>query len=160
MTNFCTNLHTLEHTQQLAKKIARVIIPNFTISLKGNLGAGKTTLVREILRALGETGAVKSPTFTLVEPYVVNGLNIHHFDLYRFNDPEEWISSGFDEYFGPNNICFIEWAEKAEGLIPSIDWEISLELLPKDDDLRKLTIRSLTPKGIQCLTQLMTNAAV
>lgn len=126
-------LKDLLATENLAKLIARVIVPEFVVTLNGELGAGKTTLVRSALLALGVTGSVKSPTFTIVEPYQVNNLNIYHFDLYRFNDPEEWFYSGFDEYFGNNSICFIEWAEKAVGLIPVIDWQIKLKVLSSLD---------------------------
>ena len=89
-------LNDLETTQRLAKGIAQVIVPNFVVSLSGNLGAGKTTLTREVLRNLGITGSIKSPTFTLVEPYQLPDYTLYHFDLYRFSDPEEWFDAGFD----------------------------------------------------------------
>ena len=93
------NLESLNATENLATKIAQVIVPNFIVSLSGNLGAGKTTLTRAILRAIGITGSIKSPTFTLVEPYQLESYVVYHFDLYRFRDPEEWFDAGFDEYF-------------------------------------------------------------
>lgn len=152
------NLSSLEATAYLAKSVAESIVSNFVITLNGNLGAGKTTLTREVLRAYGITGSIKSPTFTLVEPYTVNGLNIYHFDLYRFSDPEEWFEAGFDEYFVRDHICFIEWAEKAEGLIPRIDWEISIQAISENE--RILNVNALTDKGDKCLRNLIVNAAI
>lgn len=144
-------------TQQLAVDIASTIVPNFVLSLNGTLGAGKTTLVREVLYALGVTGSVKSPTFTLVEPYSLPICDIYHFDLYRFSDPEEWFDLGFDEYFNGKFIAFIEWAEKATGLIPQIDWQIDIEF--DETNERILTISSLTVLGEECLTRLISNVA-
>ena len=145
-------LQSLTITEKLAKSIARVIIPGFVVSLNGNLGAGKTTLVRGILHSMGVSGNVKSPTFTLVEPYTINNLNIFHFDLYRFADPEEWFELGFDEYFTYNSICFIEWAERASGLIPHIDWTINLTMR---GDIHNCQIIANTGKGRSCLQALM-----
>lgn len=140
-------------TQDLAKKLAPVIVPDLVLTLNGNLGAGKTTLTREILFAMGVTGRVKSPTFTLVEPYEVNNVEVYHFDLYRFDNPEEWLDAGFDEYFNSNSICFIEWAEKAENLIPQIDLVIDIEIISPES--RKITITSQNNKGDACLNQLI-----
>ncbi len=142
-------------THAIAQKVATSIVPNFVITLTGNLGAGKTTFTREVLRALGVNGIIKSPTFTLVEPYQVNQLQILHFDLYRFNDPEEWFDAGFDEYFQDEPICFIEWAEKANALIPKIDWAISIEIIA--NDMRKLTVTALSNIGEECLKNLTIN---
>jgi tRNA threonylcarbamoyladenosine biosynthesis protein TsaE len=145
-------LNTLPATQKLAKSIARIITPGFIVSLNGNLGAGKTTLVRNILQSMGITDNVKSPTFTLVEPYKINELNVFHFDLYRFTEPEEWFELGFDEYFTPNSICFIEWADRATGLIPNIDWAINLTM---QGDIHYCQIIANTGKGYSCLQALM-----
>jgi tRNA threonylcarbamoyladenosine biosynthesis protein TsaE len=128
-------LNNLSATKKIATKIADVIIPHkFIIGLSGDLGAGKTTLVREILHSMGVTDRVKSPTFTYVEPYSIfydndkykQNIKIYHFDLYRFNDVEDWFNLGFDEYFMEPSICFIEWYENANGLLPNIDWKINL----------------------------------
>ena len=150
-------LNDLETTQRLAKGIAQVIVPNFVVSLSGNLGAGKTTLTREVLRNLGITGSIKSPTFTLVEPYQLPDYTLYHFDLYRFSDPEEWFDAGFDEYFLVPQVSFIEWAEKAQGLIPQIDWQITISF---KHNLRELIIDSLTLTGDTCLTKLINSDVI
>lgn len=96
--------------------------------LSGDLGAGKTTLARGLLRALGWAGRVKSPTYALVEIYAISKLNLYHFDFYRFKDREEWVSSGFREHFNPESLCIVEWPEKAGGLLPPPDLHVTLEM--------------------------------
>lgn len=150
-------LNDLTSTNKLAKLIAQIITSNFVVTLSGNLGAGKTTLTREILRNLGVTGSIKSPTFTLVEPYQLADYTLYHFDLYRFSDPEEWFDAGFDEYFTADHVSFIEWAEKAQGLIPQIDWQINIDF---QHDIRELTIDSLTLTGDTCLTKLINSDVI
>ena len=97
------------------------------LHLRGELGAGKTTLVRGLLRALGYPGRVKSPTYTLVEPYTDLRLNLYHFDFYRFKDRTEWLSSGFREHFNADSLCVVEWPERAGDLIASPDLDIHLQ---------------------------------
>jgi len=121
--------------------LGKVIIPNLTIYLHGDLGAGKTTLVRGLLHGLGFTGKVKSPTYTLVEPYEnieaqQGALNLYHFDLYRFNDEEEWESAGFRDYFNAASVCLIEWPEKAEHILPTPDIDVYFEIKPDGRNVR------------------------
>jgi len=170
------SMNNLQATEQFAELIAGVIVPDhtrkvagndvrqaFVVTLNGELGAGKTTLVRGVLLALLVPGIIKSPTFTLVEPYVVDGLNIYHFDLYRLNDPDEWFALGFDEYFGPDTVCFIEWAENAGMLIPQIDWQIDVHMPDgneeSDTDKRNICVTSKSVMGDQCLKLLIQRAA-
>ncbi len=96
------------------------------LHLSGDLGSGKTTLVRGLLRGLGYPGRVKSPSYTLLELYAVSSLNLYHFDFYRFKDQSEWLSSGFREYFGRDAFCVVEWPERAGSLISTPDLEVHL----------------------------------
>ncbi|WP_036265387.1 tRNA (adenosine(37)-N6)-threonylcarbamoyltransferase complex ATPase subunit type 1 TsaE [Methylobacillus glycogenes] len=147
-------------TLALGAHLAQVLVPGINIYLHGNLGAGKTTLVRGLLHALGHQGKVKSPTYTLVEPYVVASddnaaLNLYHFDLYRFIDPEEWEAAGFRDYFNPQSICLVEWPEKAHGLLPAADLDIHIGLSPSPQTAgRQVSISANTASGKQCLAKL------
>ena len=115
-------------TLALGAALAMGAQPGRVLFLSGDLGAGKTTLVRGLLRALGWTGRVKSPTYALVELYTISRLNLYHFDFYRFKDREEWVSSGFREHFNPESLCIVEWPEMAEGLLALPDLHITLEI--------------------------------
>jgi tRNA threonylcarbamoyladenosine biosynthesis protein TsaE len=145
-------LNNIEQTIALAQKIAPIITSPFVITFNGGLGAGKTTIIRYILQAMGVTETIKSPTYTLVESYTYNQIELHHFDLYRFNDPDEWFDSGFDEYFNANSICFIEWPTKAPQLTIHTDWAIDITIT--NTQHRILNITALSPKGKICLDQL------
>lgn len=125
---YTITVNSLADTQKLAINIAKVLQPNLTICLNGELGAGKTTLIRRLLIALGINGTIKSPTFTLVEPYRHNQLDIFHFDLYRLDSASEWLEMGFNDYFTNTSIRLIEWAEKASPFIPAIDVSINIML--------------------------------
>lgn len=114
------------------------------IALHGNLGGGKTTLCRGLIRALGHTGAVKSPTFTLVEPYEVGGTRVLHYDLYRLSDPEEVEYLGMRDFLDGRTLTLIEWPEKAGGFLPPPDLELYLEVIPEG---RRLRWQALTPHG-------------
>jgi len=111
---------------QLGGKIAKQFPKGGIVLLKGDLGAGKTTLVRGLLRHLGFQGTVKSPTYTLVEPYQINGRNIYHFDLYRLGDPEELEYMGGRDYWNSDALCLIEWPEKALGYLPEANLILTL----------------------------------
>jgi len=121
------------------------------IALEGDLGAGKTTLVRGLLRQLGVGGAVKSPTFALLEPYVVSSLHLYHFDFYRFKTPREFLDGGFAEYFGPGTVCLVEWPERAQPYLPQVDLHIGLRVLETG---RSAQLVSGSPMGKQCLERL------
>ena len=135
-------------TQALGKKIAAALKPNLIIFLNGNLGAGKTSLVRGILHGLGHQHAVKSPTYNLVEIYKISRLYLYHFDFYRFNDPYEWEEAGFRDYFNEDSVCLIEWPEKAAGLLPAADLQINFQMLESG---RNISILADTDAGEQCL---------
>ncbi len=138
-------------TLQLGSLLARAIQPGMTIYLEGDLGAGKTTLTRGILRGLDFTGRVKSPTYTLVESYALSNLYLYHFDLYRFADPAEWEDAGFRDYFNPQSVCMIEWADKAEGFLPPPDWIIFLD---SEGMGRRIRIETRSKLGTLCATSI------
>ena len=138
-------------TRALGARLAPLMRSGLVIFLQGDLGAGKTTLARALIQALGYEGRVKSPTYALVELYKVSSLCLYHFDFYRFNDPREWIDAGFRECFNAENICLVEWPEKAEGLLPMPDLTI---LLSHADSGRRVQIRADTEAGRSCLQRL------
>lgn len=150
--NLISEAATLGAGADFAKKAQSGLV----VYLHGDLGAGKTTFVRGFLRALGHVGKVKSPTYTLVEPYSVADFNIYHFDLYRFIDEEEWESAGFRDYFNPSSICFVEWPEKAENLLPTPDIDIYLQ---PDNDGRTLKLFAHSDLGKQILQKNEFNIA-
>lgn len=135
-------------TLALGAALARGLEPGLVVFLHGELGAGKTTLVRGALRGLGYAGRVKSPTYTLVELYEVSRLNLHHFDFYRFHDPREWSEAGFRDTFDGLRVSLVEWPERAEGLLPPPDVEITLHI---QDSGRLATIAARTPAGQRCI---------
>ena len=138
-------------TTDFSAQLARVLQPGLVIYLRGDLGAGTTTLVRGMLRALGYDGRVKSPTYTLIEQYDLAELKLRHFDLYRFRDAEEWDAAGFRDEFNGRNICVVEWPEQAEGLLPTADLEIVFTINP---DGRTLDVYAHTDTGKQCLNRI------
>lgn len=132
-------------------------LPQGVLLLSGGLGAGKTTLCRGILRSFGHIGAVKSPTYTLVEPYQVGERSIYHFDLYRLGDPEELEYMGIRDYFDPDNLCIVEWPEKGEGVLPEGDLRVEIEVA---DDRRNLTIIALSTTGQKALDALKSGTLI
>ena len=148
-------------TLALGKEIGEILSPGLIIFLQGNLGAGKTTLARGILRGQGYEGKVKSPTYNLVEHYKSSRLYLYHFDFYRFRDPEEWQDAGFRDYFDGAAVCLVEWPEKAAGLLPEADLEVAIALpngpdgrSNEQDGGRDITITATSAAGESCLTAL------
>ena len=138
-------------TLAYGNRLAQVLEPGLFVALCGNLGSGKTTLTRGILRGLGYPGKVKSPTYTLVELYNLTKLDLYHFDFYRFNDPQEWLDAGFRDYFDHGNICLVEWPERARDLLPVPDLKIALSM---EGDGRRIGIAAETEHGKRCLDRL------
>jgi tRNA threonylcarbamoyladenosine biosynthesis protein TsaE len=145
------NLADEAATLSLGDRLSRTLRAGQSIYLHGDLGAGKTTLVRGLLHGMGHVGKVKSPTYTLVEPYVISGLSLYHFDLYRFNDPEEWDAAGFRDYFNATTVCLVEWPEKARELLP--DPDIDIVLTPMGEG-RQVRLTANTASGEQTLDAL------
>ena len=137
-------------TQAFAQHLAaQAGLRNAFVSLHGSLGAGKTTLVRHLLRALGVQGRVKSPTYAVVEPYSLPGLDIWHFDFYRFSDPREWEDAGFRDLFASPGLKLAEWPDKATGVLPPPDLEIRLAVNP--DQSRTVALQAQSALGIALL---------
>lgn len=157
--DFTLDLANEAATLSFGVALAKAIEPNLTIYLHGDLGAGKTTLARGLLNGLGFVGKVKSPTYTLVEPYevVLNQnelLNLYHFDLYRFNDEEEWESAGFRDYFNATSVCLIEWPEKASHVLPTPDIDVCFNIKTVG---RSVQVLAHTLRGQRCVQKLKLN---
>lgn len=141
-------------TEQLGRELAKQVAASgqgLTVFLNGDLGMGKTTLSRGVMRGLGHEGAVKSPTYTLVEPYEDLRPVAYHFDLYRLGDPEELEYMGIRDYFTGQSLCLIEWPERGKGLLPEADLEIRLE---REGEGRSAMIRAGSAQGAALLNQL------
>lgn len=141
-------LEDAEATLAAGAALAPALTGGMVVTLSGELGAGKTTLVRGALRRLGWGGAVKSPSYTLVEHYAISSLYFYHFDFYRFNDPEEWESTGFAEYFQPTTVCLIEWPERVAPRLPVVDLALALTVRGSG---RSLHLAARTAAGKACL---------
>jgi len=135
-------------TLAFGARLARELAPGLTFYLEGDLGAGKTTLVRGLLRALGHGGRVKSPTYTLAETYSLPAFELYHFDLYRLHDPREWLDAGFRDVSGGQVVSLIEWPEKAAGWLPPPDVVVRLRI---DDDSRDAECEAASPRGARYL---------
>ena len=128
---------------------ARPALREAFVELHGPLGAGKTTFVRHLLRALGVQGRIKSPTYAVVEPYELPGLAISHFDFYRFDDPREWEDAGFRDVFAAPGLKIAEWPEKAAAVLPVPDLRLVIEVA--DDEARQVRLEACTLRGLELL---------
>ncbi len=142
-------------TQAFAQRLASLpALRESFISLQGDLGVGKTALVRHLLRACGVSGRIKSPTYALVESYELDDWAIWHFDFYRFVDANEWIEAGFRDVFTSPGLKLVEWPEKAGLLLPEPDLELHLQM--QDGERRAVELVARTPRGLQMLSALST----
>jgi len=138
-------------TQDFAQMLAtQPALRQAFIELRGNLGAGKTTLVRHLLRALGVLGRIKSPTYAVVEPYELPDLAVWHFDFYRFTDPQEWEDAGFRDIFASPGLKLAEWPDKVTGQLPLADLVVQLEAL--DESSRQVTLTAQSPDGLTLIS--------
>jgi tRNA threonylcarbamoyladenosine biosynthesis protein TsaE len=143
-------------TLRLGEALAAGAGPGRVLFISGDLGAGKTTLVRGLLRGLGHAGRAKSPTYALVEPYSFSSLDLYHFDFYRFKDRSEWLNSGFREHFNPGSLCVVEWPEKAGDLLSPPDLHITLEF---DGQARRARLEARSDAGRLWLSDLQSRAS-
>ncbi|MBC7183261.1 MAG: tRNA (adenosine(37)-N6)-threonylcarbamoyltransferase complex ATPase subunit type 1 TsaE [Marinobacter sp.] len=149
--------HFLENeaaTEQFGRELAKCVAASgkgLIVYLDGDLGMGKTTVSRGVMRGLGHEGAVKSPTYTLVEPYEDLQPSAYHFDLYRLGDAEELEYMGIRDYFAGDNLCLIEWPERGKGILPDPDLEIHLEV---QDEGRSVLMTARSSRGAQLLSEL------
>ena len=143
-----------EKTVEFGQLLAKCLPSKGLIFLQGNLGAGKTTLIGSVIKAMGHKGSTKSPTYTIVEPYLINSENrqkIYHFDLYRLADPEELEYIGIRDYIDEDALCFVEWPDKGKGFLPLPDMIISLEY---QNEARKIALEVITQKWLSEFRQL------
>ena len=147
-------MYLLKDEQQsvaFGEALSKVLARGGIVYLRGTLGAGKTTTTRGILRGFGHQGAVKSPTYTLVEPYEFADRKVFHFDLYRLGDPEELEYMGIRDYFTESNVCIVEWPSKGEGFLPAADLEVIFEVC---DQGRLATVKAISQRGQTLLGDL------
>ncbi len=140
-------------TEAAGARLARHLRAGMVVTLAGDLGTGKTTLVRGCLRALGWQGPVKSPTYALVEHYPFSSLYFYHFDFYRFADPSEWETAGLADCFRDDSVCVVEWPERVGALLPVPDLSLTLAHCP-DGRGRDLVLHASTERGERCLNAI------
>jgi tRNA threonylcarbamoyladenosine biosynthesis protein TsaE len=139
---------------ELAAELAAIVPAGTVIYLIGSLGAGKTTFTRGYLYALHYQGKVKSPTYTLVEPYQTEKYDVFHFDLYRLNVPEELINLGIEDYFQPAAVCLVEWPDKGAPYLPPPDLTANFDIMTDKKDVRSVRLHACTLKGEEILARL------
>jgi tRNA threonylcarbamoyladenosine biosynthesis protein TsaE len=144
------HLADAQATERVGASLAAELRGGMVVTLHGDLGAGKTTLVRGVLRALGWREPVKSPTYTLVEIYRFSSLYFYHFDFYRFNDPGEWETAGLADYFRDDATCMVEWPERVRGVLPPPDAAITLAHRASGAAGRDLSVNAQSPAGERC----------
>ena len=167
-TQYCRQeADTTALAQKLALSLSHLFLENrsthLNISLEGDLGAGKTAFARHLIQALGYEGRVKSPTYTLCEPYPIQlkggnpsntaGITAHHFDLYRMRDPLEWQEAGFAEHFDEPGFCLVEWPEKAEGTLPAFDLQVQL-IAGNDENARNIGFKANSKQGMLVIEKM------
>ena len=145
-------------TERAGANIAPILRGGMVITLQGDLGTGKTTLARGLLRARGVAGPIKSPTYALVEHYPVSSLYFYHFDFYRFVNPNEWDSAGMSDYFRDDAVCIVEWPERVASRLPAPDLALSLSHSVHADG-RALVAQAFSRAGEQCLSALAAGPA-
>lgn len=151
---FAAHLGDEADTEQAGAALATGLAAGLVVYLIGDLGTGKTTLVRGALRALGHSGKVKSPTYTLIEPYTVSRLDLYHFDFYRFSTPDEFLEAGLDEYFSGQGACLVEWPDKAAPHVAGADIEVRLAVC---DTGRDIEVVALTENGQRCAQTMLSS---
>jgi tRNA threonylcarbamoyladenosine biosynthesis protein TsaE len=151
MTEYFEILDSEQATVQFGQRLSNHLEQGAVIFLHGDLGAGKTTFTRGVIQGLGHQGNVKSPTYTLVEPYDLKEVSAYHFDLYRLAEPEELEFMGIRDYFNETAVCLIEWPEKGQGFIPEPDLDITLEYV---EEHRQISCVSRSEKGVNLLKKM------
>jgi tRNA threonylcarbamoyladenosine biosynthesis protein TsaE len=146
-------------TERAGRALAACLTGGMLVTLRGELGAGKTTLVRGMLRGLGHEGPVKSPSYAVVEHYQFSSLYFYHFDFYRFADPSEWETAGLSEYFRADAVCVVEWPEKVAGILPPADLVLTLALHDDGAPGRTLVAHATSAAGARALRALLPASA-
>lgn len=151
VSNLSLTLHEESDTVMLGSRLAAVLKPGMLVFLCGDLGAGKTTLCRGLIRGLGHAGAVKSPTYTLVEPYDTTRPPVYHFDLYRLADPGELDDIGLRDYLDSEHLCLVEWPERGHGILPPADLIITID---NAEHGRKVDLTAVSLRAKKVLARL------
>ena len=152
-STFRAHLPDAHATERAGRALAGGLAGGMVVTLTGELGAGKTTFARGVLRGLGWTGPVKSPSYTLLEHYPLSNIYLYHFDFYRFADPQEWETAGAAECFTPASVALVEWPERVAGLLPPADLAVHLKRATGGDG-RTLELVTTTTAGERCVADI------